>query len=103
MEEREDLEDTIYWLQSVVYQGARLLQSYKVEGHITHTTSRMEEQFFINVVYKAHRWASKLKTLNVAVTDMDVFMDSFDAQFLRNKREHDDKYLDLNSKNEPLS
>ncbi len=101
MEELQDLEQAIYWLQAVIYQGNRLLESYKAEGHVTHTTSRMEEQFFINVAYKACRWASKLKTLNVAVTDMDVFLASVDAQFLRNKREHDDNYLGMNSKHEP--
>lgn len=101
MEELTDLEHAIYWLQAVEYQGNRLLESYMAKGHISHTTARMEEQFFINVAYKACRWASKLKTLNVAVTDMELFLGIVDAQFLRNKREHDDNYLGLNSKKEP--
>jgi hypothetical protein len=102
MEEIQDVEQAIYWLQAMIYQGDRLLKSYKAKGHITHTSSRMEEQFFINVAYKARRWVSKLKKLNVAVTDMDIFLGLVDAQFLRNKREHDDNYLGLNSKKEPL-
>ena len=33
---------------------------------------------------------------------MNGFLKLVDAQFLRNKREHDDNYLGMNSKNEPL-
>ena len=102
MEELQDIESTIYWLNAVGYQGNRLIQSHKVEGYILHTTSKMEEQFFINSAHKACRWASKLKELGVAINEMDVFLNSVDTQFLRNKREHDDNYLGMNSKNEPL-
>ena len=102
MKELQDIESTIYWLNAVDYQGNRLIQSHKIEGHIFHTTSKMEEQFFINAAHKACRWASKLKELGGAEKEMDAFLNSVDTQFLRNKREHDDNYLGMNSKKEPL-
>jgi len=102
MEELQDIESTIYWLSAIGYQGNRLIQSHGIEEHILHTTTRMEEQFFINAANKACRWASKLIDLGVAENEMESFINSVDTQFLRNKREHDEKYLGMNSKNEPL-
>ena len=102
MEQLQDIESTIYWLSAIKFQGKRLLQAHEVEGHVMHTTSRMEEQFFINAANKACRWASKLIDLEVAENEMESFVNSVDTQFLRNKREHDEKYLGSNAKKEPL-
>jgi hypothetical protein len=104
--ERWSLDQSIYWLKAVVYQGMRVqLASQQPFKHVnsadSNTTTRMEEYFFLNACRKAHRW---LSGLNLSTPEASRFS-ALEApiQQVRNNREHDEeRYGVLKNKDEPM-
>ena len=98
------LESSLYWAQAMVFQGKRVLDAERIEGHITYKITRMEEQFFLNAIGKALRWIGELKSQGVCVQPIDSFLAVAGvAQLVRNKREHDDEYSGPQKKTEVMS
>ena len=98
------LELSLYWMQALVFQGKRVLNAEKIEGHITHKTTLMEEQFFLNAIGKALRWIGELKFQSICVQQIDFFLTVASvAKLVRNKREHDDEYFGPPKKTEVMS
>ena len=103
MESLVDIEQSLYWLQSICYQGKRLLDSYQINGYLTHTITRMEEHFFLVACQKATRWINKLQAQNILSEEIRIFKEKVSVKLVRDKREHDDEYQGTNAKDEKLS
>jgi len=97
-DERWSLNQSIYWLKAVVYQGMRVqLASQQTCKHTNseqyNTATRMEEYFFLNACRKAHRW---LSGLNLSTPEASRFSElEADMKQVRNNREHDEERYGL--------
>ena len=94
---RDDLDTTIYELQSIVTQGRRVIHDHnRDEGlsihSLLHTTTRMDEMFFLIVLSKAIRWLDDLEKLipefEPTFSEFKKMAGGGNAKTIRNKREH---------------
>ena len=66
------VEQTLYWVKALIFQGGRLLTAEKIEYH-NYTITRMEEQFFLIAVNKSIRWLIDLKSQKVLISEIFLF------------------------------
>ena len=97
------VEQALYWVKAIIFQGGRLLIAEKIEYH-NYTITRMEEQFFLNAVNKSIRWSKDLRIQGVLTSEINSFLSTSSiAKLVRNKREHDEEFFGSKQKKETLS